>query len=169
MKSIYTVIWGRADKRLALKQQERLATEIQEQLFFLFKDYGARIVPNIGIRFPPPFDYAVVTLEVGELLFRFVRGRGEIDVQVKSKSAAKEWHDISLVIGALDNPDEMQHRTFVGLVDVAAVLKQNMSRINDAFCGPKYLELQQRLADFNKFARVVTKQLETEINRRLYS
>jgi hypothetical protein len=163
------LFFGRADKRLAQRQQDQLAIEIQQNLTFLFTEYGARIVPNTGLRFPPGFDYAIVTVEVGDVLFRFIRGRGDLDVQIATKINANDWHDISLVIGAIENPDEMQRRSFVTFSDIAALLKTNILRIQEAFSDARYASTQQHLANFKQYERVVRKQLQTEINRRLYS
>jgi hypothetical protein len=168
-KTIYALFFGRADKRLAQKQQDELANEIQQHLGFLFQEYGGRIIPNTGIKFPPGFDYAIVTVEAGELLFRFVRGRGDLDVQIATKANTNDWHDVSLVIGAIERPEEMQRKSFLSFADVASVLEPNMPQIKEAFSTARYADTQQNLANFKKYERVVTKQLQTEINRRLYS
>ena len=55
---------------------------------------SARIIPNEGVRFPPPFDYAVATIAVENLVLRFIRGLGEVGVFVAPASAPSDWHDL---------------------------------------------------------------------------
>ncbi len=132
-KAIYSLFFWRADKRLAQKHQEMLAASVKAELSFLFNEYDGVIIPNQGVPFPPGFDYAIVTLEVGELLFRFIRGRGDLDVQVAAKSDATDWHDVTLVISAIEEPEDMKRKSFLSLSDFAPLLRRNMSRLIDAF------------------------------------
>jgi hypothetical protein len=168
-KAVYSLFFGRADKRLAQKNQEVLAANVKAELPFLFNEYDGVIIPNEGVRFPPGFDYAVVTVEVGELLFRFIRGRGDLDVRVAAKSDATDWHDVTLVISAIEDPEDMKRKSFLYLSDFAPLLRGNMSRLIEAFSNAQYAETRRHLAKFDTYERVVTKQTQTEINRRLYS
>jgi hypothetical protein len=168
-KAVYSLLFGRADKRLAQKNQEVLAGSVKAELPFLFNEYDGGIIPNEGVPFPPGFDYAVVTVEVGELLFRFIRGRGDLDVRVAAKSNAADWHDVTLVISAIEDPEDMKRKSFLSLSDFAPLLRRNMSRLIEAFSSAQYAETRQHLAKFDTYERVVTKQTQTEINRRLYS
>jgi len=54
----YDLMFGRLNRRIAKKNEDQLARDIQIAFKFLFADYGAHIVPNHGVRFPPAFDYA---------------------------------------------------------------------------------------------------------------
>jgi hypothetical protein len=166
-KTLYKLLFSGVDRRLARRDQNRLAKEIREEMPFLFDEYGARIVPNQGVPSPPGFDYAIVTLEIGDLLFRFIRGRGDLDIRVASKNTPKEWHDVLLVIRAMEDPDDMRYTGFIFLRDAAVVLRKKMTLIQEAFSSPRLAETQQHLGNHAKYARTVTKQLETEINRRL--
>jgi hypothetical protein len=168
-KSLYSLFFGWADKRLGRRLEQQLGKDIKQNLSFIFDQYGGVIVPNTGVRFPPPFDYAVVTIEATDLLFRFYRGRGDLNVYVAPKQAPNDWNDVSLVISALKAPDDMQRRTFVLLSDMTYFLKAHMSEIQAAFSPENYANTLQNLAAFKRYERVVAKQLETEINRRLYS
>jgi hypothetical protein len=168
-KSLYSLFFGWADKRLGRRLEQQLGKDIKQNLSFIFDQYGGVIVPNTGVRFPLPFDYAVVTIEAADLLFRFYRGRGDLNVYVAPKQAPNDWNDVSLVISALKAPDDMQRRTFVLLSDMTYFLKAHMSEIQAAFSPENYANTLQNLAAFKRYERVVAKQLETEINRRLYS
>lgn len=168
-KAVYSLFFGRADKRLAQKNQEILAASVKAELPFLFNEYGGVIIPNQGVPFPPGFDYAIVTVEVGDTLFRFIRGRGDLDVRVAAKSDVTDWHDVTLVISAIEVPEDMKRKSFLSLSDFAPLLRRNMSRLIEAFSSAQYAETRQHLAKFDTYERIVTKQTQTEINRRLYS
>ncbi len=134
---------------------------------FLFDEYDARIIPDQRVLFPPGFDYAIITLEIGDLLFRFICGRGDLDIEVASKNTPQEWHDVLLVIRAIEDPDDMRSTSFIFLRDAAVVLRKKIPLIQEAFSAPRFTEIKQHLANHAKSARAVAKQLENEINRRL--
>src|SRR5262245_59584619 len=77
-------LFGWLDRPLVRYYEGQLARDIQLALKFLFTEYGARIVPNHGVPFPPAFDYAFITVEIRDFLIRFCRGRGELSAAVAS-------------------------------------------------------------------------------------
>ena len=85
------------DKRLAKRDHERLERDIRNHLAFLFSECSAEIVPDQGFDSPPSFDYAGVTLALGSVRLRFVRGRGDLNVSVASAFAPDCWEDLRLV------------------------------------------------------------------------
>jgi hypothetical protein len=95
---IYKLCFGWLDRRIARKNQDRFAQDVRTHLSFLFTDHAAEVIPNEGVRFPPSFDGAYVTVAAETLLFRFVRGRGDFGVEVASKFAPQNWEDLGLVI-----------------------------------------------------------------------
>ena len=99
LSGIYFVVfkWW-LDARLVRKSNEALAREVCKYLGFLFTDYGARFVPN-GKDPPAAFDFAQVTLSVGDLIFQICRGRGEINLTVASLQNPTEFHEFSTVFG----------------------------------------------------------------------
>jgi len=169
VKPIYSLVFGWLDRKMARDQQNRFANEIRMELPFLFNELGGRIIPNEGVRFPPGFDYAIVTIELRDLFFRFIRGRGDLDVYVAPGNVPKEWHDVLLVIRTMEDPDDMRHASFIFLRDVAVVLKKKMPLIQMAFSGARFSVTRAHLAKHYKYAKTVAKQLENEINRSLYS
>src|SRR5688572_41580 len=112
---VYDLTFGRIDRRLAKKDQERLANDIELAFRFLFEAQKGRIVPNHGLPFPPGFDYAFVTIEISNMLLRFTRGRGVVGVQVAPVLAPSDWHDLSLVLSAIGGQSEIQRREFDNL------------------------------------------------------
>lgn len=76
VSNFYSLIFGAADRRSAIVRADQLARDIRDSLPFLFTEYGGELTPTHVQRFPPPFDYALVSVGLSDLLFRFVRGRG---------------------------------------------------------------------------------------------
>jgi hypothetical protein len=95
--NLYNLCFGWFDKRLARQHEQRFAQDIRTYLEFLFSERGGNVIPNEGVPFPPSFDGAYVTVAVGELRLRFVRGRGDFSVRVASAFAPNDWEDFRLV------------------------------------------------------------------------
>jgi len=166
---VYSLLFARAEQRRARTREEQLAQGIRSNLPFLFSDYNAEIIPNgEDITFPPPFDYAVVTVALSGLLVRFLRGRGELAVQLALRDAPKEWHELSLVLNVIDVPEEVKRGATYSLPDAARFLKTYLRQIQEAF-SDRYPAVRQRLDEVYSRDRLIIRQWETEINRRLYS
>jgi hypothetical protein len=99
----------RLHKRTARENERRFAEDIRRNLTFLFVERGAEIIPNEGTPFPPGFDAAYVTVAVGDLRMRFVRGRGDFSVRVASAFAPNDWEDFRLVADGDSQWDLSQH------------------------------------------------------------
>ena len=95
--NLYKLCFGWLDKRLARQNEQHFAEDICKNLAFLFTEHEAEIVPNEGTPFPPPMDGAYVTVAVGNLRLRFVRGRGDFSVGVASAFDPNQWEDFRLV------------------------------------------------------------------------
>jgi hypothetical protein len=77
--------------------QRRLANDIRVDFSWLFEKYGAQIVPTGKYR--QVLDYAVVTVQVEDLLFKFTRGHDEFIISVAPEHAP---HDLYPFQEALD-------------------------------------------------------------------
>lgn len=95
--AIYSFTFGWLDRRTARSHQRQFEEDIRSNLAFLFDEYCAKVVPNEGVRFPPGFDGAFVTLSLGVVLLRFSRGRGDFNVRVSSVFVPGLWEDFRLV------------------------------------------------------------------------
>lgn len=127
------------------KSDARLAEEIQNKLSFLFSEHGARIVPNEG-RLRRGMDFAYTTIEVGNLRLHFITGRGDLAVRIAPKHAPSDWHDLALVVMALDTPQGLRARENLNwLEDVARVLRANLGRLNSAMSKTEYPVVRNRL------------------------
>lgn len=168
-KAMYKLIFGRADRRLALRHQRQLAQDICDEMPFLFNEYGGKIIPNQGVPFPPGFDYAVVTMAISELRFRFVRGRGDLDVYVSSTHEPEVWRNVLLVISSVEGPDDLRYSAFISLRDAADVLRKKMPLVQEAFSSSRYPLTKLILDNHREYEKAVLKQLQNDINHRLYS
>ena len=97
LRKVYNPCFGWLDRRIARQNERRFADEVRTHLPFLFSEYGARIIPNEGVPFPPSFDGAFVTLALDPLRLRFSRGRGDFGVQVASEFFPQQWEEFRLV------------------------------------------------------------------------
>jgi len=83
------VVFGPAsaalDRYLARREMERLEQDVRNELPFLFNEHQGQTVATPDVPFPPGFDYAFVTVEVGGLRIRLCQGCGELDVGVGAK------------------------------------------------------------------------------------
>ena len=166
-KPLYRLLFSRSDERLAREAEQQLAADLHTYLPFLFKEMEGRIVPNEGVEFPPPFDYAIVTIGVSRALLRFTRGRDHLAVQVAPKSYPNHFHEVSTVLTTLAVAG-IQRGSVSCLSDAGRVLRQHIGEIQRAFAPQEYPRLSAELQEVYARDRVVVKQLETELNRRLY-
>jgi hypothetical protein len=91
LNKLNKILFGRYQVNRSKKDEDQLAQEIQADVPFLFSEHGGRVVPDETVRYPRPFDYASVIVEVYDLRFRFFRGRGDLRVQVAPKHAPNDW------------------------------------------------------------------------------
>jgi|SRR4051812_11003603 len=89
--NLHKLCFGWLNRRLARRNEQRLADDVRTHLSFLFTETGAQIIPNQGTPFPPSFDGAYVTVAVGAVQLRFVRGRGDFSVSVASEFAPQHF------------------------------------------------------------------------------
>jgi hypothetical protein len=106
--NLYKLCFGWLDRRIARQNERRFAEDIHTYLAFLFSEHGANVVPNEGVPFPPSFDGAYVTVAVGNLRLRFVRGRGDFSVGVASAFAPNDWEDFQLVADGIGQWDVLK-------------------------------------------------------------
>ncbi len=137
---IYKACFGWLDRRTARKNQHQFAQDIRTNLSFLFTDHAAEVIPNEGVRFPPSFDGAYVTVAAETLLFRFVRGRGDFGVLVASSFAPKNWEDLGLVLEAaeaVEEPTEHQPAHY-RLETLGRILQPQFERLKEALSEERF-------------------------------
>jgi|SRR5271165_738982 len=137
---IYKLCFGWLDRRIARKNQERFAQDVRTHLSFLFTDHAAQVISNEGVRFPPGFDGAYVTVAAETLLFRFARERGDFGVEVASKLAPKNWEDLGLIIEAaerLKGPTEHQP-AYYRLESLGRILQPQFEQLKEALSEERF-------------------------------
>lgn len=152
------------DRILARRNERKLKNDVRAAMPFLF-ELGGRFVINSGVPDVPSFDYAFATVAIGNILIEFFRGRGELHIRIASTDAPKNWEDLQTVLAALDGKTGSEPRVN-GIEDAAHLLRSNVSRIAAAYTR-KDPDLYKRLADGRIERRVLIKQAEWEINKRL--
>jgi hypothetical protein len=166
--SLYSLLFGWYDKRLARMEQRRLEEEVREQLSFLFSTRNAHLLPSREIDRLANIDWPTVTISVDGLLLRFRRWRGELQAYVATEREPNDWEELSLVLSLIETPENVERKPVYWLSDVARWLKLNLDHMKNAFSEDHYSTLKKRLAEASKYDRVVARQWENEINRRLY-
>ena len=137
--NLYKLCFGWLDRRLARQNEQRFADDIRSHLSFLFTDYGARIIPNQGTPFPPSFDGAYVTVAVGALQLRFVRGRGDFSVRVASEHAPQHWEDFRLVADDIGEWDTYQSRYYSSSLETfEGVLLPRLAGLQEALSKDRF-------------------------------
>jgi hypothetical protein len=141
----------------------------------LFNEHSASQIALETIDNPLPESlqhprFAVVIFAVDDLLFRFIRARGELDIQVTKQCDPKNWGDLPTILHWLGWRDQLgSPRIFNSLEDAAEVLRPLMKQLIDAYADPVYSQMKQRVSDARDEECVALRQLSAELNRRLYS
>ena len=131
--NLYKLCFGWLDRRTARQNQQRFAEDIRTHLSFLFSEHAAEVIANEGVPFPPSFDGAYVTVAVGSLRLRFVRGRGDFGVSVASESAPERWEDFRLVADGISQWDTTRPASSSdSLEKFEGILRPRLTRLQDA-------------------------------------
>jgi hypothetical protein len=137
--NLYKLCFGWLDRRMARQGEQRFAQDIHKYLAFLFSEHGAKVIPNEGVPFPPSFDGAYVTVAVGNLLLRFVRGRGDFSVRVASAFAPCDWEDFELVANGVGQWDISKQRArYYTLETFEPILTSRLGRLQEALSKDRF-------------------------------
>jgi hypothetical protein len=143
---VYRLLFARADRRLARRNQERLLADLRLALSQVLKIHGGSIRPRDQESFPPPFDYALAIVQFDNFAIRVVRGRDEIEVQVAPTNAATDWQDLRIVL--LANRASEQSPTparFNTLSEVGELLLSKWDYLTAALAEPNYQATREAL------------------------
>jgi hypothetical protein len=166
VSNVYSVLFGWYGKRLARRAQHEFAQAVQEQMSFLFSDYDAQIVSKPEIKGRSDIDWPSVTLSADGMLFEFLLWRGDLSASVAPIDKPNDWDDLLLVLSLID--ESVKREGVVDLSSLARLLKPRMMLLSQAFSEDTYAATKQHLSEAHAYDRVVTRQWENEINRRLY-
>ena len=163
----YKLLFGWSDNRLGRKYEKRLVRDIKLSLPFLFAEFGGKTIPN-DRQYPAAFDYVVTTVALRCFCIRFIRGRGELRVDVGPLFPPADWHDLSLILSAIGEGD-LDQQPFTDLWQVSRLLEPHMEALVQLFSGNGFKDLKRRLEDEIYIPdRNATRVREAEINWRLY-
>jgi hypothetical protein len=157
--------WG--EKRFVAKQQERLTREVRSQFSFLFSNHNAKTIPNGDIGHLALLQCPVVTLAAEGLLFRFIHWRDERQLHIASERLPHEWQELSKVLNVME-PDKFSRYPAASFEDSAHLLEQHLDLVTKAFSSDRYTDVKDQLEHAYRHDMAATRQLQTEINRRLY-
>jgi hypothetical protein len=131
--NLYKVCFGWLDRHTARQNERRFAGDIRTHLSFLFTDHAAKVIPNEGVPFPPRMDGAFVTVAVGAIRLRFIRGCGDFSVKVSSGFAPQHWEDFFLVADGVAEWDTDRRRGYsYSLRSFGSVLSPRLARLQEA-------------------------------------
>ena len=137
--NFYKLCFGWLDKRTATQNEQRFAEDVRTYLAFLFSEHGAKVIPNEGVPFPPGFDGAYVTVAVGNLRLRFVRGRGDFSVRVASAFAPNDWEDFRLVADGIGQWDRSKAGPrYYTLETFEPILRSRLERLQQALAKDRF-------------------------------
>jgi hypothetical protein len=142
--------------------------EVEDQFWFLFAERHARLVPNGEIGHLALLDCPIVTVAAGNVLLRFIRWRDNSQVHVAPARLPGEWHELASILNAIE-PDKVRRHSIVFFQDAARLLKEHLDLLEQGLSEDRYPRLKEQLAEAHKYDQAVTRQMENEINRALYS
>lgn len=160
---VFFVWW--LDPWLQRKANQALWDDVQANLYFLYsrgeliKERRPQVLP---------FDYASVRIVFQNIHFCFTRGRGELNVSLSPRHASMDTHQLPVVIAALDSRDVTEQKPVSNLSEVGDLLRPRLDTLNKAFSEQEYPEFKRKLAHEEQTLRVLTREFEWELNKRLY-
>jgi hypothetical protein len=166
VQKVYKVLFGRVELQSSIEAEEQLAQRIRREIPFLFDEYEGRIVPDVTVKHPRPFDYASVIVATDEMLFRFFQGCDELRIWVAAPRAPTEWNDIFQVLVALDEKNPPKWILFWS--DATSLLRPRIDKLSEAFSEQRYPAMKDRLLKLRAHERAVIREQEIELSRRLY-
>jgi len=115
-----------------------------------------------------PFDYAEASVGAGNLLVCFTRGRGEINVSLSPNHSPRDRYELAVVMAALDSKGITEVTVPTELIDLDGLLQSRFGDLNEEFSETRYPEFKKKLLDIKQDLRVLTREAEWELNRKLY-
>ena len=153
------------DPWLQRRRNQSLCDDVQANLYFLYS--GGQLITE---KRPAilPFDYAIVRIIFGNIVFCFTRGRDELNVSLSPRHAPNDTHILPIVIAVLDSKDVTEQREVSYLPDVAELLRPRLDALNHAFSELSYPDFKERFASEKQTLRMLARQAEWELNKRLF-
>jgi len=132
----------RARRRCRLKEQP-LRERAPQDLSFLFREWGAKFVPNEDSS--TPAGLVLATLEIGHLRLRAIEIRDGFYREVAAADSPKPWEELGVVFEAIDREQPAKtlsdipcQPTYLPLSALAPLLKRRFADREGSFSGPNY-------------------------------
>jgi hypothetical protein len=132
-------------KFLPVGSDSELEQQVRQEFGSLFRTFGAQINSNGRLRI---MDFAAVTFDVGNLRVRATRDRGSVFVSIAPIYATREWHDLGVVLQAIQENESMAQATPSSTLRGAGrLLEVEFVKLNDAFSEAKYPATRKRIRE----------------------
>jgi hypothetical protein len=159
-------LFSRHRARSSLAKEKGLELEIRTEFSFLFESRAAAVVPNIGVPFPEPFDFATVTVATGNLLLRIVSGLDNLTISLARAVEPNVWYDLRRVLAAVEGSVYPRQPTSYSMSEWGVLIRDNLDRLNTDF-GTLHVQVQRRLMEFEHLERASIREWEERTNNRL--
>src|SRR5579883_1299054 len=142
LDGLFGPFWAVLNRRAAQKHHDRLAEDIKRTAPFLFSRYQAKIVPAER-SYPPLMDSAIITMEAENMLLGFVRGRGDIRVDIAPKGLRPVWLDVRDVLDVVGW--QSPRKSVIFLHDIADILHAEFANLEQALS--KWPEIEHQISN----------------------
>ena len=71
---LYSRLFGQRIVARSREREQVFAAEIRSSPSFLFEENHGRLIPNIDVHYPQPFDFVSATVALDDLIFCFFEG-----------------------------------------------------------------------------------------------
>lgn len=160
------VLFGWVNLWCQKRENASLANDIQANLYFLSS--AGEVVKERWTKVHP-FDYACIQINYKNICFYFARGQGQLNVSLAPRYAPRDTHELSVVIAALDSTDVREQKAANNLSEVGDLLRPRLDALNEAFSERRYADSKIRLSAEKETVRLLTREAEWDLNRRLYN
>ena len=163
--TLYKVLFGWYDILSQWRANASLLYDVKRDLYFLFPLGKINKKPWFETL---PFNYATVHIDYENFRLGVTRGRDELTILFRCLKDLQETYYFSEVIAALDSTEATERKPIRDLTQAVDLLRPRLELINEAFSESNYSTFKDKLSSQKKAMRVLTKQFEWELNRRLY-
>jgi hypothetical protein len=115
-----------------------------------------------------PFDYASIEILYKNVRFCLTRGQGELNVTLSPLRFPTDTYHMGWVLAALDPDGSSAECRTDTLEKLAEVLRPRFEAINESFSEVRYPVFREKLLREKELERILIRQSEWELNRRLY-
>lgn len=130
----------------------KLPEIIHQEFHQLFSEHNAK---EVKYEYDSKhFGNEILVVNSGNIVFRFVQDRGDLDVDLAPSHAPTEWQCVDQVIWALHGLTNVPPiRPGYSLAKTASLVMDHYSRLNEAMSPEKYAATKQAVAKVSQLRR----------------